>query len=64
MKSAELLYQLRELQTDWRKQDFVLSNEQQSKYNNLLQLRRERVKEFVKSGKVSKVSNTSTVEDN
>ena len=63
MKPAEIVYQLRELQKEWRQQDFVFSKEQQSLYDRLLQLRRARVQEFVKSGKVSKGSKTSTDEE-
>lgn len=54
MKTAEILHQLKELQTDWRRQDFHLTGEQQRQYDKLLQLRRERVLELYKEGKVWK----------
>jgi hypothetical protein len=56
MKSAEILYQMRELQTIWRQNNFRLNEEQQSTYNNLLRLRRERVQQFYADGRVFKGS--------
>ena len=46
MKPASILYELRELRDSWRKQSFSYTNEQQKRYNELLELRRARVKEF------------------
>jgi hypothetical protein len=59
MKSAEILYQIRELQTIWRQNNFHLSGEQQATYNNLLKLRRERVQQFYKEGRVFKGTKAS-----
>jgi hypothetical protein len=56
MKSAEILYQLREVQTIWRQNNFRLTGEQQVAYDNLLRLRRERVQQFYKDGRVFKGS--------
>lgn len=52
MKPAEIIYQLRELNTTWRKQSFQYTKEQQALYDRLLQLRRERVQQFYKEGSV------------
>ena len=54
MKPSEIIYQLRELNSNWRSQDFNLSKEQQAQYNHLISLRRERVQQFYKEGRVSK----------
>lgn len=47
MKTATVLYELRELKEAWRKQSFKYTNEQQKKYDELLKLRRARVKEML-----------------
>ena len=47
MKQATILYDLRELKEAWRKQSFKFTGEQQKKYDELLKLRRERVKEML-----------------
>jgi len=60
MKSAEILYQLREVQTIWRQNNFRLTGEQQVIYDNLLRLRRERVQQFYKDGRVFKGSKATT----
>ena len=54
MKPALILKELRELNEAWRRQNFVYTNEQKKKYDELLKLRRERVKEMVKNGQVYK----------
>ena len=54
MKTSEVLYQLRELNDAWRKNDFVLSKEQRAQYQQLITLRRQRVQELYKEGRVSK----------
>ena len=54
MKPAEILYQLRDLNEEWRKQSFALTNEQQERYINLIAQRRERVKFFYDNNLVSK----------
>ena len=46
MKPSAILYDLRELNTIWRKQNFQFSTEQQVTYDRLIQLRRERVQYF------------------
>jgi hypothetical protein len=52
--TSNILHHLNELKTEWRRNDFNLSNQQQEQYNVLLYARRERVKELVKEGRVSK----------
>ena len=47
MKPATVLYEMRELKEAWRKQSFKYTVEQQKKYDNLLELRRTRVKEML-----------------
>jgi hypothetical protein len=56
MKSAQILYDLRELQDIWRKNNFNLNEGQQVTYDKLLQLRRERVRSFYKEDRVFKGS--------
>ena len=46
MKSSAVLKEMKELKNSWRKQAFVFTNEQQKRYDELLKLRRERVKEM------------------
>ena len=54
MKPASILYELRELRDSWRKQSFSYTNEQQKRYDELLVLRRKRVKEMVDNDQVYK----------
>lgn len=54
MKNHEVIYQLRELNDTWRKNDFVLTKEQRTQYHQLVTLRRQRVQELYKEGRVSK----------
>ena len=54
MKPSEVIYQLRDLNVEWRKQDFVFTKEQQAQYDRLIILRRERVQQLYKEGRVSK----------
>ena len=56
MKPSEIVYQLRELQDVWRKNNFSLSDGQQVTYDKLLQLRRERVRFFYNNNLVFKGS--------
>ena len=56
MKPSEIVYQLRELQDVWRKNNFQLNEEQQVTYDKLLQLRRERVRFFYDNNLVFKGS--------
>ena len=59
MKPSEILIQLQELQKEWRKNDFNLSEGQQVTYNRLLELRRERVTQLYKENRVCKISKTA-----
>ena len=56
MKPAQILYDLRELQDVWRKNNFNLNDGQQVTYDKLLQLRRERVRFFYANNLVFKGS--------
>jgi hypothetical protein len=56
MKPSEIVYQLRELQDVWRKNNFSLNDGQQVTYDKLLQLRRERVRFFYDNNLVFKGS--------
>ena len=51
MKPSLVLKEMKELRKSWRKQAFVFTNEQQKKYDELLILRRERVKEMLNDAK-------------
>jgi len=54
MKPSLILKELRELNEAWRRQNFVYTNEQQKRYDELLVLRRKRVKEMVDNDQVYK----------
>ena len=54
MKPAAVLKELRELREAWRKQGFSYTKDQQSMYEELRQLRYERVKYFHDTGRVQK----------
>ena len=54
MSPSEVLKQLKELNEEWRKQNFQYTPEQQKQYDNLIKLRRERVKYFYDNDLVSK----------
>ena len=56
MKPSQILYDLRELNTAWRKQSFQYTKEQQALYDRLVYLRRERVKYFYENDLVFKGS--------
>ena len=56
MKPAEIIYQLRELNVAWRKQNFQYTKEQKALYDRLVQLRRERVQYFYANDLVFKGS--------
>ncbi len=58
MKPATILYELRELKDSWRKQSFKYTSEQQKKYDELVKLRRARVKEFFDTDQVFKGAGT------
>ena len=59
MKPSEIIYQLREVNDAWRKQDFVFTKEQQATYDRLTTLRRERVRELYAEDRVCKVSKSA-----
>ena len=54
MKPALVLKEMRELRESWRKQGFSYTIEQQKRYDELLKLRRERVKSFYANDRVWK----------
>ena len=54
MRPAEVLKKMKELREAWRKQGFSFNRDQQIEYDKLLQVRRERVQMFIKTGRVSK----------
>ena len=48
------LFEIQELKTFWRKQNFVFTNEQQFKYDKLIAERQKQVKSFYKDNLVHK----------
>ena len=48
------LFELQELKTFWRKQNFVFTNEQQFKYDKLIAERQKQVKSFYENNLVYK----------
>ena len=54
MTSSEVLFELRELKVAWKRQNFVFSEGQQIRYDNLLQKRRDFVKSWYEDGLVYK----------
>ena len=59
MKPALVLKEIRELKVAWRRQSFKYTNEQQKRYDELLKLRRERVKEMYDRDLVHKGGTTN-----
>jgi hypothetical protein len=53
---ANVLPHLKELQQDWRRQDFIFTKEQQQQYDLLIATRRERVRQLYAEGRVYKGS--------
>jgi len=51
MKPSLVLKEMNELRESWRKQGFKYTNEQQTRYQKLLELRRVRVREMLKDNK-------------
>ena len=51
MKSSAILKEMNELKEAWRRQSFKYTNEQQKRYDELLVLRRARVKEMLSEDK-------------
>ena len=62
MKPAEVLKKMRELREAWRKQGFSYTKEQKAEYENLRQIRRERVHSFYQNGRVFKGSSKQTTD--
>ena len=58
-----VLPHIKELKDAWRKQDFVLTRDQQEQYDLLIATRRERVKQFYAEGRVFKGSYKAKEED-
>ena len=54
MRSSDVLRQMNELREVWREQNFIFTPEQRAQFDNLRQLRRERVKYFYENDLVSK----------
>ena len=54
MKPALVLKEMKELRELWRKQSFHYTSDQQKRYDELLKLRRERVKWFYDNDRVQK----------
>ena len=54
MKPALVLKEMKELRELWRKQSFHYTSDQQKRYDELLRLRRERVKWFHDNDRVQK----------
>ncbi len=54
MKPALVLKEMKELRESWRKQSFSFTMAQQKRYDELLRLRRERVKWFHDNDRVQK----------
>ena len=54
MRPSQVLKRLNELRVIYREQTFKFTSEQQKEYDNLKQLRRERVKYFYDNDLVSK----------
>ena len=52
MKSASVLKEMNQLKEAWRKQNLSLNTEQKRRYEELLQLRRDRVRQLYKEGRV------------
>jgi hypothetical protein len=57
--TSNILHHLRELQTAWRRQDFVFTNKQQEEYDILIDARRQRVRGFYAENRVFKGSKAS-----
>jgi hypothetical protein len=53
---ANVLPHINELKDAWRKQDFILTKEQQAQYDLLIATRRERVLQLYAEGRVFKGS--------
>jgi len=56
MNSSEVLNEIRDLKDTWRKQNFVFTSTQQSRFDDLLEQRRDIVKSYYKNDLVYKAS--------
>ena len=56
MRPADVIKQINELREVWREQNFLYTPEQQVQFDNLKQLRRDRVKYFYENDLVFKVA--------
>ena len=56
MNSSEVLNEIRDLKDTWRKQNFVFTSTQQTKFDNLLEKRRDIVKSYYENNLVYKAS--------
>jgi len=52
MKSSQVLKEMNELKVAWRKQNLSFNGEQRKRYEELLDLRRQIVRQFYKEGRV------------
>lgn len=52
MSYSAVLYEMRDLQAKWREQTYVLSAEDQERYDLLLQVRRARITQLIADGRV------------
>ena len=56
MNSSEVLHEIRDLKDTWRKQNLVFTSTQQSRFDDLLEQRRDIVKSYYKNDLVYKAS--------
>lgn len=56
MNSSTVLREMQELRETWKRQSFNLSQEQQKRYDELKEMRRQRVKQMYEEGLVYKSS--------
>ena len=64
MKPSEIIYQLRELNINWRKQNFQYTKEQQALYDRLIELRHQRVQYLYENNLVFKGSKAAFDKEN
>lgn len=53
MNSSSVLYEMQEIRKMWKDNDFSVPGEVRRRYSELLKLRRERVSQLVKDGRVA-----------
>jgi len=54
MRPAEILYEMKDLQKQWRDQNFYYTDAQKQRYQELLNMRHERVQFFIDNDLVQK----------